>query len=533
MAARESVVCPFKGLASFERSDAEYFCGRERVVSELITRLAAATLVGIVGPSGVGKSSALRAGVLPALDTGVLPGSAGWRQVLVRPGEHPGAALTRALGADGMAQALQGLTRGERMVVAVDQLEELFTVCGDDGERDAFVSELISAATDHDRRALVIVALRADFYGGCASFAQFGEQLSRNHVLVGPMGRDELTRAIEVPVARAGLGVERALVDALVADVAGQPGGLPLMSTALLELWRARDGRVLGYGSYRATGGVEGAVARLAEEAFATFTEADRGVARGLMLRLAAGPEDSLVRRRLPLAELEAIDGARGVLTSLTDARLITVSDGEVEVSHEALFREWPRFRGWIEEDRAGRRMHAHLAASAQEWETGGRDQADLYRGARLAAALDWTAQHPRELNPTETDFVKAAQVESESVQQHQRVQNRRLRGLLTAVGVLLVLAVSAGIVALVKQHSAAASAGSAVTRRGSRLPANWGLRRSASRGSMWRCCLPASQSTWTAILRPKGRCWRPFCAAPPRLARSRCRSTRGLRALP
>jgi DNA-binding SARP family transcriptional activator/WD40 repeat protein len=458
-------VCPFKGLASFERSDAEYFCGRERVVSDLVTRLAAGTLVGIVGPSGVGKSSALRAGVLPALAAGVLPGSEGWRQVLVRPGEHPRAALDRAFDADGMAHALQGLARAERIVVAVDQLEELFTVCTDDRERETFIEELMTAAADHNRRALVLVSLRADFYGRCASFTQFAQELSRNHVLVGPMDCEELTRAIELPAARAGLRVERALVDALVADVVGEPGGLPLMSTALLELWRARDGNLLGYASYRASGGVDGAVARLAEQAYMRLSETDRRVARGLMLRLAAGERDSLVRRRLPLADLD-IDGAQRVLAVLTDARLLTVSDGEVEVSHEALFREWPRFRGWIEEDHAGRRVHAHLTASAREWQSRGRDRADLYRGARLAAALDWTAQHPRELNAVENDFIQTAHAESQSDQRRQRVQNRRLRGLLTGVGVLLVLAVSAGIVALVKQLSAATDARVALARQ-------------------------------------------------------------------
>ncbi len=435
-------------------------------MSELVTRLAAATMVGIVGPSGVGKSSILRAGVLPALAAGVLPGSAAWRQVLVRPGEHPRAALDRALDADGMAQALRGLARGERIVVSVDQLEELFTVCTDDCERETFIEELTTAAADHGRRALVLVSLRADFYGRCASFTQFAGQLSRNHVLVGPMGREELTRAIELPAARAGLLVERALVDALVADVVGEPGGLPLMSTALLELWGARDGNLLGYASYRASGGVDGAVARLAEEAYTRLGQTDRRVARGLMLRLAAGEGDSLVRRRLSFAELDTIDGAQRVLAALTDARLLAVSDGEVEVSHEALFREWPRFRGWIEEDRAGRLVHAHLTASATEWHARGRDRADLYRGARLVAALDWTAQHPHELNTGENDFIQAAHAESQADQRRQRVQNRRLRGLLTGVGVLLILAVIAGIVALVKQQQAATDARVALARQ-------------------------------------------------------------------
>src|ERR1019366_6678276 len=208
---------------------------------------------------------------------------------------------------------------------------------------------------DPQRRALVVVSLRADFYGRLAPYPRFAKLLSGSHVLVGPMDRDELARAIEQPAARARLELERTLVDALVSDVAGEPGGLPLLSTTLLELWRARDGRSLRYERYRTSGGVRGAVARLAEAAYTQLGEAERRVARGVMLRLGSGEEGALVRRRVPLAELERIDGAERVLAALTDARLLTVSDEEVEISHEALLREWPRYRAWLEEDRVGR----------------------------------------------------------------------------------------------------------------------------------------------------------------------------------
>ena len=244
-ATEERAVCPYKGLASFDRSDAEYFCGRERMVSDLVARLAESTLVGIVGPSGIGKSSLLRAGLLSALSAGALPGSGSWRQVLLRPGERPSAELARALGGEELDAVLSGLKPGDRLVIAVDQLEELFTVCEQEGERVAFLDQLAAAACDTERRVLIVVALRADFYGRCASYTRFAELLSSSHVLVGPMRREELAQAIELPAARAGLDVERALVEDLVADVAGEPGGLPLLSTMLLELWRVRDGRVL------------------------------------------------------------------------------------------------------------------------------------------------------------------------------------------------------------------------------------------------------------------------------------------------
>jgi WD40 repeat protein/DNA-binding SARP family transcriptional activator/energy-coupling factor transporter ATP-binding protein EcfA2 len=458
-ATEEPAVCPYKGLASFDRSDAEYFCGRERIVSDLVARLAESTLVGIVGPSGIGKSSLLRAGLLSSLSRGALPGGSSWRQVLVRPGERPCAELTRALGREELGVVLSGVTPGDRMVLAVDQLEELFTVCEHEGERAAFLDQLAAAACDTERRVLIVVALRGDFYGRCASYTRFAELLSASHVLVGPMRRGELARAIEVPAARAGLDVERALVEDLVGDVAGEPGGLPLLSTMLLELWRVRDGRVLKAERYAASGGVRGAVARLAEDAYARLDEPGRRVARGLLLRLAHGEDGALVRRRLPVVELERIDGAVPVLAALTDARLLTASDGEVEVSHEALLTEWPRYRAWLEEDRVGRRLHAHLADASREWDAGGRDSGDLYRGARLTAALDWSAQHRHELSPVEREFVGASRSAAGRAA-------RRLHGVLAGVAALLVISVVAGVLALAQKQHATSEARVAVAQQ-------------------------------------------------------------------
>jgi len=446
------VVCPFKGLASFDRSDTEYFCGRERVVSEIVTRLAASTLVGILGPSGIGKSSVLRAGVLPALAAGALPGTAGARQVLLRPGEHPCAELTRVLGGEGLDAALARLSPGERVVVGIDQLEELFTMCRQEQERAAFLAQLAAAAGDHERRALVLASLRADFYGRLASYPGFAQLLSGSHVLVGPMDRDELARAIEEPGSRAGLEVEQPLVQALLSDVASEPGALPMLSTMLLELWRLRDGRTLRFESYRASGGVRGAVARLAERAFSELSERERGVARNVMLRLVGDEDATPVRRRVPLAELHQIDGAERVLATLTDARLVTVSDGEVELSHEALLHEWPRYRAWLEEDAEGRRLHRHLAEAARSWDEGGRDPDDLYTGARLASALEWRAGHLQTLNRIERDFLDAARAR----EQHQRASRRR-RVRMSFTGLVVALAAITAVAIVALNESAAA----------------------------------------------------------------------------
>ena len=316
-------------------------------MAELVARLAGAPLMGIVGPSGSGKSSALRAGLLPALAAGVLPGSESWALALLRPGEHPLRALEQA--------TARRAARGP-LLIAVDQFEETFTACGDETERAEFVDALIAATRDPRRRTLVLVAVRADFYGRCAGYPELSRLLGANHVLVGPMRRDELRRAIELPAQRAGLRVEPELVDALIADVEGEPGALPLLSTALLELWQQREGRSLPLSAYRQSGGVHGAVARLAERAYERLDPEQQDTARRILLRLAGeGEGDAAVRRRVQLSELDG-EGVAEVLAALADDRLVTIGEGEVEVAHEALLREWPRLRGWLQEDAQGRR---------------------------------------------------------------------------------------------------------------------------------------------------------------------------------
>jgi WD40 repeat protein/DNA-binding SARP family transcriptional activator len=448
------VVCPFKGLAFFDVGDAEYFYGREQIVADLVSRLASGSFAGIVGSSGSGKSSILRAGLVSTLAQGVLPGSAGWRVLLLRPGEHAVAELKRALGTADISEALASVEPGGRIVLAVDQLEEVFTVCHDAEERAVFLDALVGAALDPNRRVAVVVALRVDFYGRCSEHPRFGELLSAKHVLVGGMERGGLVRAIELPAGRAELEVERPLVEALVSDVAEEPGGLPLLSTSLLELWRYRHGRLLSYESYRRSGGVRGAVARLAEQAYARLDESEQDATRAIMLRLCSGEGATVARRRVPLAELDADrnDRVAHVLAILTDARLLTASDGTVEVAHEALLREWPRLQGWLEDDREGRRLHAHLAAAAREWAARDRDLSELYRGARLSAALEWTADHATQLSEREREFVEASRAANER-------KLRRLRMLLAGVAVLLAVAVAAGVVALAQRQDARATA--------------------------------------------------------------------------
>jgi WD40 repeat protein/DNA-binding SARP family transcriptional activator len=487
-----AVVCPYKGLARFEPDDAEFFFGRERLVAELVAHLVGAGLVGVVGPSGSGKSSLVRAGLLPVVRDGVLPGSDRWRQLILRPGEHPMAELADVAGrrdatSDGTGsatagdggQAGQALTPGpaaggwvrralagaERLLLVVDQFEEVFTTCRDEVERTAFLAALTEAAWA-DSFVTVLVAIRADYYGHCAAAPDLASLLAANHVLVGPMRQDELRRAVELPAHRAGLHLEPGLSAAMTAEVADQPGGLPLLSCALLESWQHRHGRTLTLAAYHQAGGVHGAVARLAERAWQQLDPHQQAVARRILLRL-AGPGEgaAVVRRRVPLGEFTASpdEHVAGVVEALTEQRLLTTSQDTVEVAHEALLREWPRLRGWLEEDVQGRALHRHLIAAAREWQAAGRDPGELYRGARLAGALDWAREHDADLNALEREYLGASRTAAEqevadarrrAEQEARRARrearvSRRLRAALAGLAVVLLFALVAGGFAL------------------------------------------------------------------------------------
>jgi DNA-binding SARP family transcriptional activator/energy-coupling factor transporter ATP-binding protein EcfA2 len=480
-----AVVCPYKGLARYEPADAEYFFGRERLVAELVTYLVGAGLVGVVGPSGSGKSSLVRAGLLPALAEGVLPGSDRWRQLLVRPGEHPMAELGVALGAGGpvtaaLANGDEGTATGDspaagrgaanlvlavatgaptRLVLVVDQFEEVFTTCHNDAERARFLAMLVEAAQATDGQVTVVVAVRADYYGHCAADPSLASLLAANHVLVGPMDPDELRRAVQLPARRAGLRLEPGLADAMIGEVTEEPGGLPLLSCALLESWQHRQGRTLTLAAYRQAGGVRGAVARLAERAWQQLDPEQQQTARRILLRLAGpGEGEAVVRRRVPLEEFTTSQDqlVLRVLQALADQRLVTKTEDAVEVAHEALLREWPRLRGWLEEDVQSRMLHRHLIAAAREWDQSGRDPGELYRGARLTGALDWARDHDGDLNQLERGFLEAsrAAAERELADARRRAEreartSRRLRGLLAGLAVVLVLALVAGGLAL------------------------------------------------------------------------------------
>ncbi|HEY7281268.1 MAG TPA: PQQ-binding-like beta-propeller repeat protein [Actinomycetota bacterium] len=443
-----AVDCPYRGLAAFGEDDAPFFFGRERMVGEVAARTVGTGFLGVVGPSGSGKSSLVMAGLLPSLAAGLLPGSAGWGQVVMRPGEHPMDALERAV--------LAGHP-GTRLVLVVDQFEEAFTTTAVEAEREAFVGRLAELAGDPEG-CVVVVTIRADYTGHCAPYPTLARLLASNLILVGPMTPEETRRAIELPARRVGLRVESGLTDTLVEEVGDEPGALPLLSTALVELWNARDDGWLRLDAHRRTGGIRGAVSRLAEASYDELSPSERESARSIFLRLVGrGEGESAVRRRAPVAEFDVGRDATAdaVLDRLVADRLLMRDDDRVEIAHEALIREWPRLRDWLDDDAAGRQLRAHLTQSAGQWQDRGRDAGDLYRGARLSATLDWAHGRDRELNDLEREFLAQSRQAGEREAERQRRTNRRLRGLLIGTAVFLAVALVAGALALVQRGRA------------------------------------------------------------------------------
>jgi WD40 repeat protein/transcriptional regulator with XRE-family HTH domain len=414
---------PFKGLQYFDEADADLFFGREALTARLVERLMPTSdphagqgvrFLAVVGASGSGKSSVLRAGLIPALRRH--PESANWPIRVITPTAHP----LQALAAHGP----------EAAVLVVDQFEELFTLCSDEAEREAFVDNLMFAtgAPSPDRseesqgggHTIVVIGLRADFYSECSHYASLREALSQRQEYIGPMNADELRRAIEEPAKRGGWEFEPGLVDLLLRDTGQEPGALPLLSHALLETWTRRRGRMLTVSGYLASGGVQGAIAETAETVFNDeLDSSQRAIARNIFLRLTElGEGAQAARRRAALSELilrpEDAPLVESVLVRLADARLITTSEATAEIAHEALIREWPTLHQWLIEDRESLLLHRQLATAAQTWDSGGRSSDELYRGARLARCVEWAAVHAGELNVLERAFLDASQQQAE-----------------------------------------------------------------------------------------------------------------------
>ncbi|MEM7115773.1 MAG: hypothetical protein AAF614_25255 [Chloroflexota bacterium] len=439
---------PYKGLAYFTEKDADIYYGREVLSQQIATQLGQQSFLTLIGASGSGKSSLLRAGIVPLLR------QQNWRIHIMTPGAQPLDALTNTLSRDvaslDFAPKLKGLllqktetlylvgtklasqANEPHLLLVVDQFEELFTQCRDEQERRAFVENLITAV--HKQGVItILISLRADFYARCAQYEGLRQFVSQQQEFIGPLKQEALVRVIAEPAKRGGWQFVEGLVEQILEDIGQEPGRLPLLSHALRETWERRRGTVMTLAGYRAVGGVEGAIAKTAENSLQQLERQDKtfvAVAKSIFLsltELGEGSEDT--RRIASRQELEENNAERpldDVLQRLVAARLITTGDGQVEVAHEALIRRWPRLHSWLADSREQLRFQRQLAQDAEEWEALDKDPGMLYRGARLEQALEWSKANAIHFVGLSARFLVASRQEAEREAREKEAQRQR-----------------------------------------------------------------------------------------------------------
>jgi WD40 repeat protein len=455
--------CPYRGLLPYEQAHEAVFHGRGRLTATLAGTLAQAGLVMVTGASGAGKTSLLQAGLVPALARGVqVPGSSSWLRIAMTPGTRPLAELSDRLAqlddrdpavirkgladAPGDAHLLiseivqaAGAAGAARLALVVDQFEEIFAATGEDGarERAAFIDAVCAAATSPagargEPPALVVIAVRGDYWDRCAAYPELVRAMQHDQVVVGPMTDADLRQVITGPAEASGLTVEPDLVEAILADLRsaadggpGGPGALPLLSQALMLTWERREGAQLTRHGYEDAGnraGITRAIEVTAETAYRGLTEDQQAIAREAFRRMTAmGPDRRPVRRAAtsrelhsgrPKSEWPEVDA---VLEAFARGRLLVLEGDRAEIAHDVLLQAWPRLRGWLEEDETSMILYGQLAEDTARWRSSGGDRAQLYRGVQLTATLQaarvWDADPGRypALTTSEADFLRAS----------------------------------------------------------------------------------------------------------------------------
>jgi DNA-binding SARP family transcriptional activator/WD40 repeat protein len=449
---------PYKGLRPFTEADAHDFFGRAELTSRLLARLdetgRGARFLAVVGPSGAGKSSVVRAGMVPQIRHGAIGDAEANFVVEMFPGVHPIDELEQALVRVGTHQAsrlhdvLDRDSRGlleavdlvlpsaETLVLVVDQFEEAFTLTADERERELFLESLRVAAVDPDSRVRVVVTLRADFYDRPLTYPRFGELLAARTEAVPPLTPDELEQAIRRPAEGVGITAEPGLVAEVIADVAHQPGALPLLQFALTELFERREGERLTLQAFEQIGGTGGALSARADRLFAPTEPEGQQAIRQVFLRLVTigeGRQDT--RRRVAGSELDALDVDPDLVQTVLDTygrhRLLTFDrepatrEPTVEIAHEALLTAWGRLRTWIDDAREDLRQDRRLSRAAGEWRGSGRDPSFVVRGARLEQVEAWIESTDLAIGANEREFVKA----SVDVRERETAEDRARRG--------------------------------------------------------------------------------------------------------
>ena len=447
--------CPYRGLAAFGEVDASFFFGREAFVDRLEQALADRSPVAmVIGPSGSGKSSVVFAGLLPRLR-----GKGDWLIATLRPGKEPFQALAGALlphlqpdldEIDRLVQTrklAEVLARGDlplvdalarirdrrgargRVLLVLDQFEELFTLCTDPGAPRRFVDALLEAGAGP---AALLLTLRGDFVGQALAHRPFADALQTAAQILGPMTREELRAAIERPAEAQGAALEVGLVARLLDDVGEEPGNLPLLEFALTLLWERLDFGWMTHAAYEAIGRVEGALARYADEVYDTLLADKQTLARRVFTQLVQPGEGTEDTRRVA-TRADVGDGAWDVVRHLADRRLVVtgrdpVSGAEyVEVVHEALVRSWSKLQAWMAEDRSFREWQERLRVGVRTWEDTGHDEGALLRGVSLAWAEEWLETQREDLSEAERAFIQAGLAAREAAVQAELAARQEL----------------------------------------------------------------------------------------------------------
>jgi WD40 repeat protein/DNA-binding SARP family transcriptional activator len=489
---------PYRGLAAFEEADAADFFGREDLVRQLVRRIGepgtGSGLLAVVGPSGSGKSSVVRAGLIPALRAGALPGSDQWLVATMTPTDRPFDMLERTLlgvavdtpmalghvlaSDDGLGKAIRRvLPPGAHLLLVIDQFEEVFTLVTDGGERDRFLALLAESVDLAAVDLTLVVTLRADFYDRPLRHERFGRLLAERTVAVPALAPWELERIVSSPARRAGVGLESGLVSRIVAEMRDQPAGLPLLQYALTELWERREGSNLSVRAYDASGGIGGAIARRAEEIVRDLDAAGRELTRQLFLRLielGEGTPDT--SRRVRTSELQSLGANREDMAEVIERfarhRLLVFDrdpqsrEPTLGLAHEALLPAWPRLQQWVDDARDDVRQQRRMAAAAGQWIESGRDPSYLLSGSRLDQANQWIASTRMLLGASERDYLAASLAERERVEAEERERTAheaalerravtRLRALVVALGVGALVAGGLSLFALAESQRA------------------------------------------------------------------------------
>ncbi len=491
---------PYKGLHTFQSADYRDFFGREKITAKLITRLGEmgeyGRFLAVVGPSGSGKSSLVKAGLIPALWRGDLTGSEKWFVAEMLPGSHPVEELEIALTKvatnqtsnlrEHLLRDKRGLLRianlilpndGSDLVLVIDQFEEVFTLVEQESERSTFLDLLHAAATDNRSRVRVVVTLRADFYDRPLNYPSFGDLVRSRLETIMPLSADELERAIIRPAERVGVSFEPGLVSSIVADVNYQPGALPLLQYALTELFERRQGHLLQRASYQSIGGAIGALARRADELYLGLNNEERELVKQMFLRLVMlGEGVADTRRRTPRSELLALTANADMMEEIIDhytSYWLLALDTEpgtrspiVEVAHEALLREWEQLQIWLSESRDEIKLQRQLATMAADWRAANRDPSYLAHGSRSEQFEQWAAETKLALTSAEREYLDASvaerkrQVDADQERQAREARLERrsrhfLRGLVAVFAIATVIALSLSVFAFDREGQA------------------------------------------------------------------------------